>query len=195
MKIMKIMKTMKLLLLALLLLPITSFAQLSKISSIEFLGIDFSCVNIVGAEENEEQFHEAFEGINGLIHMEPKKYNISKFLRLNINEINTQTARQRINLHNDDYFSKENRKISIDQIIKAYPSKEGNMLLIIATELNKPMGKASFVAVIFNGESKEIYGKQELNGKAGGFGLRNYCAGSFYNSLKKSYRNLESFKK
>ena len=78
--------------------------------------------------------------------------------------------------------------MSIEEIIKAYPSNQGNMLLIVATELNKLNGYGSFVAVVFNGETKEIISSKKISGKPSGFGLRNYWAGSLYNSLKASWK-------
>ena len=180
------MKIIKLTVLAFL-LPFMCFSQGEERLSVDFLGVDFSSVDIVGAVESEEQFHNAFKGINTLLHTEPKKYNVSKFLSLDVKYINTDRAVERIPLHDaDNYITDERSSIVIENIITSYPSKVGNQLLIIAEELNKAKGDATYIAVVFNGETKEIILTKGLVGKAGGFGLRNYWAGSLYSSLKKN---------
>ena len=175
------MKTIKLTLLALL-LPFMCFAQGKEKLPIDLLGVDFSCVNIVGAIESDEQFQNAFEGINALLKTEPKKYDISKYLSLDVMSINTDKAVERIDMYGADKKS----KLVIEDIIAAYPKEAGNKLLIVAVELNKTKAKATYIAVIFNGETKEVIYTKELVGKSAGFGLRNYWAGSLYNGLKKS---------
>ena len=98
------MKALKLLLL-LLAVPMLTFAQ--ERVSVDFMGVDFSCVDIIGADETEEQFHRAFDSINTLMHSEPEKYDVGKFLFLNINNIDSKTAKERIKLHkSDNYLSK-----------------------------------------------------------------------------------------
>ena len=181
------MKTSKLFFLFFL-FPFICFAQNSERLLVDFLGVDFSSVDIVGASESKKQFHNAFKGINTLLHTEPKKYNVSKFLSLDVESINTEAAIDRIVLHSsDNYLTNEESNVVVEDIIAAYPSEPGDKLLIIATELNKPEKKATYIAVVFNGETKEIVFTKELIGKTGGFGLRNYWAGSLYDSLKKQY--------
>ncbi len=182
------MKTIKILLF-LLLVPITAFGQKSEEPIVNFRGVDFSCVDIVGADESEESFSKALEGINILLLTETKKFDVAKFLKMDVVSINTDTAVERIGLHtSDNYLARENKEIEISNILEGYPAEEGNILLIIATELDKANSRGYYTAVVFDGESKEIISTLEFNGKAKGFGLRNYWAGSLYDGLKSASR-------
>ena len=153
---------------------------------VDFCGVDFSTVNIIGAGETEEKFINAFEGINGLMLSEPKKYNVGKFLDLDVASTDIANAIKQIDKLDDvDFKNRKQEIISLKKILNAYPSTEGNILIIIAKELNKGRNMGYFMAVIFDGESKEIISKVNFSGKAGGFGLRNFWAGSLYKGMKK----------
>ncbi len=169
-----------------LLISLSAFAKNDRFDgTVDFLGIDFSSVDIIGAEETREEFHEAFEGINILMYTEPRKYDISKYLDVYVKSIDTDNAIDRIKLHDTDNYLKADRgDIDIEKIIKKYPKNEGAQLLIIAKELNKGREYGVFQAVIFDGESRDIISSIEFYGNPRGFGLRNYWAGALYNGLK-----------
>lgn len=153
---------------------------------VDFYGVDFSTVNVIGAGETEEKFLDAFDGINGLMLSEPKKYNVGKFLDLDVVSTYIADAIKQIDkLENVDFKNKKKEKISLRKILDVYPSTEGNILIIIAKELNKGRNMGHFMAVVFDGESKEIISKVNFSGKAAGFGLRNFWAGSLYKGMKK----------
>lgn len=153
---------------------------------VDFYGVDFSTVNVIGAGETDEKFLDAFEGINGLMLSEPKKYNVGKFLDLDVASTDISDAIKQIDkLEDVDFKNRKQEKISLKKILNAYPSTDGNVLIIIAKELNKGRNMGHFMAVIFDGESKEIISKANFSGKAGGFGLRNFWAGSLYKGMKK----------
>ncbi len=138
------MKTVKLLLL-LLILPAVCLAKKPKLEKetiyIDFMGVDFSCVDVVGADESEEAFRKAFEGINTLYHTEQKKYTKSlarlkfttesKELLLDVKSIDNDYAVERVSLFEDNPITKNKSKDTIENIINAYPSSNGNKVLII----------------------------------------------------------------
>lgn len=156
-----------------------------KAMEVDFYGVDFSAVNVAGAAETELKFMTAFAGINQLLVSEQSKYNVGKFLKLNIQSLNIDHAISQVDKLKDVKF-KDNRgsKISLKEIVESYPTTTGNALLIVAKELNKSTNKGTFVAVVFDGEKKEIISEQEFSGKSGGFGLRNFWAGALYDGLK-----------
>ncbi len=181
------MKVFKFLLVAVL-LPVVSFAQKSVGKDVCFMGVDFSCVDIVGVDSTKEgmlAFHDAFDGINVLMSTEADKYDVGEFFRLNVLEIDSKTARERIGLHRgDDFLKNENEELVVEDIISGYPTREGRLLLIVARELDKANTVGRFVVVVFDGVTKEIVSTEELVGNARGGGLRNYWAGALYNSMK-----------
>lgn len=152
---------------------------------VDFYGIDFSAVNVIGAAETDDKFMVAFAGINQLLITEQNKYDVGKFLKLDVQSLDIDHAVSRIDKLKDVKF-KNNKKsnISLEEIIGSYPSSQGQILLIIAKELNKRTNMGAFIAIVFDGNSKKIISQQEFSGEAKGFGLRNFWAGSLYNGLK-----------
>ena len=67
------------------LLDINAFAQnYSEKLNANFFGVDFSVVNVIGAVESQQQFIDAFVKINELLIIEESKYNVGKYLYLNM---------------------------------------------------------------------------------------------------------------
>ena len=58
-------------------------------------------------------------------------------------------------------------------------------MVFIAQFLDKSNARGTYEVVFFNTETKEIIEEWITDGKARGFGLRNYWAGSVYSALKK----------
>lgn len=152
---------------------------------VDFYGIDFSDVNVVGAAETEDQFMTAFGGINHLLVSEQDKFDIAKFLKLDVVSLDVEHATSRVSALEDVKF-KDTKKIRVPlkEIIETYPTTEGTALLLVAKELNKRTNMGTFTVVIFDGKSKEIISEKEFKGKAKGFGLRNFWAGALYDGLK-----------
>ena len=63
-------------------------------------------------------------------------------------------------------------------------------LVLVATTLDKGNGLGYYTAVLFDPATHEIITQMDMVGKPGGFGLRNYWAGSVYNALKKQGKYL-----
>ena len=62
--------------------------------------------------------------------------------------------------------------------------------MLIATTLDKGNGIGYYTAVLFDPATQEVILQMDMTGKPGGFGLRNYWAGSVYNALKKQGKYL-----
>ncbi len=151
-------------------------------------GVDFSYAKVFAADETVEQFAKAFSGVNLLFISEPDKYDMSHvFYNKSVeNVIEPMLAV----VTNCDYsnlktYSSKYEQPDYSVIIKNYelPQTEGEGLILIAKLLDKPRGIAAYELVIFDIATREILIQREVTGKARGFGLRNYWAGSIYNVI------------
>ena len=164
-------------------------------TKIYWLGIDFSHVKLIG---DFAQFSEAgeagpltirnkyFPGWNNLILTEYAKYDVGGMFRKEsinfktnaITKINALASTEEMEDESEPYYTKE----MIQNFIKGYDFlvKEGIGMLFVAESLNKyrEVGKYHFVAL--NLATNEILIHEVFEGKAGGIGLRNYWARSFY---------------
>ena len=164
---------------------------LKEVESINFYGVDYSAAKVFGAAETPAQFKVAFDGINRLFITEAKKYDVSKKLKVRVNEISLDAVNQvneaidpqELMTTNASYMLSEDQ---IKQIVNALPiqKKPGIGLVIIAKLLNKAEAYGSYQVVFFNTETKEIIQDWATGGKARGFGLRNYWAGSFHKVIR-----------
>ena len=142
--------------------------------------------------ERHSQFKDAFRRINELFITEAKKYNVGKQLKKEVTEI----SRDAVNQVNENIdltelmTAKREYTLSKEQIkaaINALPIQKtpGVGMVFIAQFLDKSNNRGTYEVVFFNTETKEIIEEWITDGKARGFGLRNYWAGSIYSALKK----------
>ena len=150
---------------------------LKEVESINFYGVDYSAAKVFGAAETPAQFKVAFDGINRLFITEAKKYDVSKKLKVRVNEISLDAVNQVNEAIDPQELMTTNASymLSEDQIIG---------LVIIAKLLNKAEAYGSYQVVFFNTETKEIIQDWATGGKARGFGLRNYWAGSIHKVIR-----------
>lgn len=186
----------KLLTAACCLIALTGFAQKGKIQvSADFFGVDFSCVSVIGAAEEPGAFIKVFNAINQLFLAEPKKYDVGGFTGIDILSTNIETANESLGALAAEQFMPRNEPIDwqaqLPQIIARYNNGSGNKgLLLVATTLDKGNGVGQYIAVLFDSATGEIIRQCDIAGKPGGFGLRNFWAGSVYNALKKEGKYL-----
>ena len=151
-------------------------------------GIDYSYAKVYAADESVEQFAKAFEGINMLIVTEPEKYDFSRIFGKRVEVViepmlKIVTSADYANLKS---FNSTYEEPKYSDIIKNYniSQTEGIGVVLVAKLLSKPMSNATYELIAFDISTREILSKREVSGKAGGFGLRNYWAGSVYNVIK-----------
>ncbi len=168
-------------------------AAKKPLESVTFYGADFSCVNVIGAQETPEQFIEAFSRINQLFITEAEKYNVGKYMKLNVEAIDVTTAKKQAEkLKGVKFMDKTPEAINYEALTACYPKTEGKCLLIVACELNKSKNTGSFIQLIFDGQSGAVISTRAFWGYSRGFGLRNYWAGAIYSGLNAfSYRGDE----
>lgn len=165
---------------------------LNEINTIRFYGVDYSLARVYGAAESPTQFRNVFAEINELFITQPKKFDVSKFTGKQVEAVSLVAVNQvnnKINLHD---LETTNSAYTLDatqitQAIQKLPvAKEpGTGVVLVAKLLSKADNNGSYQLVYFNIATKEIIDSFPINGKAAGFGLRNFWAGSVYKALKK----------
>jgi len=159
---------------------------------IVWLGIDYSHARFIG---DFAQFAEAgstgpstlkskyFPAWNGLVLSEPKKYDIAGMFRKEnvLYKINTITKINAVapignmmDEENDPNYSKQDIQKFINKY--SFEEKQGIGILFVAESLNKYREKGKYHVVAINLSNKNILLHEVMEGKAGGFGLRNYWA-------------------
>ncbi len=167
-------------------------SALKDVQSIKFYGVDYSQVKVFGADESPLRFKDAFRRINELFITEAKKYNVGKQLRKEVTEISLDAVNQvNRNISESELMTTKTEyslnKEQIKAAIEALPIQKttGVGMVFVAQFLDKSKNRGTYKVVFFNTETKEIIEEWITEGKAGGFGLRNYWAGSIHNALKK----------
>lgn len=167
-------------------------AALKDIQTIQFYGVDYSMARVFGAAESPTQFKNIFPEINDLFITQAKKFDIGKFTGKQVEAISLEAVNKvngKINTHDIETTS-PNYTLDAAQITEAVQrlpiaNGTGTGVVLVAKLLSKADNNGSYQLVYFNIATKEIIDSFPLNGKARGFGLRNFWAGSVYNALKK----------
>lgn len=164
---------------------------LENVSSINFYGIDYSAAKVFGAAETPKQFIHVFGEINQLFITESKKYDVSKKLKIKVNQISLKAVNQvNDNIDPEELMTTDTSYTlsdkDIQRVLNALPVQKepGIGMVIIAKLLNKADAYGSYQVVFFDIETREIVKDYAIGGKARGFGLRNYWAGSIYSAIK-----------
>ncbi len=173
-------------------------ADISKIDKITWYGLDFSNVKLIGSIgfTNPESIQSHyFDTWNGLILSEPDKYNLTKYFHKDLVEHylsvvtvrNTLPIPEELVIETEYSFGTE----KVKQIIAEYDSgeREGIGLVFIIEKLNKYKEEANIWVTFFDIKTKEVLLTEYLEGKAGGFGFRNYWAKTYYNVMKSAYKS------
>jgi hypothetical protein len=181
----------------LLLISAQAFAQntMSDIfngkAKVVFLGLDFTQAKYIGPAgfmDPNAILNQHMVSWNNLIEFEPKKFSLVKPLKLREEQYVAKVA-DMIN-HNKkanvaDNITSENYTLSEDQARKAVASyslseKEGVGVVYIVESLSKNAEKMSAWVTFIDLPTKKVILTEKIEGKAGGFGFRNYWAGAVY---------------
>ena len=176
-------------------ISLQSFAQkgMTKVfdgkTKIVFLGLDFTQARFIGKDAFEDTYKLKsyyLSNWNILLEEEYAKYN----LPLNaLNAKNYLTETSDLILLNDEINDIEARVIngsySIDEnevkkSIKKYPltQNDGIGVSLVVESFNKPLEKAVVWVTFVNLNNGSLLYTERMEGKANGFGLRNFWAGS-----------------
>lgn len=160
-------------------------------SNMTWYGVDFSLAKFTMIIDDPEDIVDRYlDAINQLVPNEPEKYDLKEYFNksevtIDLNEV----AERNSNIDPDALVIDEKHEISLDDVkavIKSYNTQDhsGMGLVFIAENLNKSSQTGSYYVCFFDNSTKEIIDARRMTGKATGFGIRNYWAGSVYNVMK-----------
>lgn len=177
---------------------------------IVWLGIDFSQVKLIGdffqigeaGEMSPAQIRNRFfPAWNELVLRESRKYDIAGMFRKDeviygidpIMEINKNASLAEMETESEPNYSKED----IQNFISDYnfDHNEGIGLLFVAESLNKYRERGTYHFVAINLANNEILLHERMAGSAGGFGLRNYWARTYYEVIREITGNYRSWRR
>jgi len=159
--------------------------------SVVWFGIDFTMAKFTLVTEDPDIIVSQYlKSINMVILAEPEKYNFNMFFHKSdviknidlANEYNSKINSAELVTTSEHRIAPE----AIKSVIEKYSTKEksGMGLIFIAENLNKVAQTGSYYVCFFDIATKEIIDSRRMVGKAGGFGFRNYWAGTVYNIMK-----------
>ena len=175
-----------------------------------WLGVDFSEVKFIGpasgwgevsTKSPTEMRDKYFPEWNNLIVNEWKNFKIEEAVsRLEleqdiraVNKANERSNKKEIFSESiSDYQLLDEAKIKA--MVKKYDfgDKTGLGFLLVAEGMSKGREEASYWATFVDMKTKNVVFTRRITGKAGGFGFRNYWAGSMksvFKTMKKEFRN------
>lgn len=174
-------------------------SDIFEVNEITWYGLDFSNVRLIGAIgfKNPEKIKSYyFDAWNSLIINESKKYKLDKFFHKESVEHYLNIVTDRNELPNLDELVIETEYSfgaeKVKQIISEYDSgdQEGIGLVFILESLDKYKEKAFIWVTYFDIQTKRVILTERLEGKAGGYGFRNYWAGAYYKVMKSAYQSM-----
>lgn len=159
--------------------------------SVTWYGIDFSLARFTNITEDPDLFvKQYFNAINQLVPDEPDKYDLKEYFNKEDASISLDQVTERNgNVDPATLVISEPYEISpadVQAVIRSYntPDQNGMGLVFVAENLNKDTSRGSYYVCFFNTGTKDIVDARRITGKAAGFGVRNYWAGSVYNVMK-----------
>ena len=162
-----------------------------------FYGIDYTHAYFLTPLDfpNTADLKANIENWNDLIATERDKYSISKFFGKPDVEYNFKMVKAlNDNIDVESRLTTDPNKVAyldeaqIAEIVSKYDTGDdsGSGLVFIAESYDKPNEKGAYWVTFFDIGSKKIIKTQRFEGKAKGFGLRNYWANSYYQVMKEA---------
>jgi len=168
-------------------------------AKVVFLGLDFTQAKYIGRSGFMDPA--AIQGQhmvswNNLIEFEPKKFSLEKPLKVKEGQYSSKTAdmiqyNKAANVA--DNITDSEYSITEDQVKKSVSKyslseKDGIGVVYVVESLSKTAEKMTAWVTFIDLNTKKILHTEKVEGKAGGFGFRNYWAGAVY----KINQNIES---
>ncbi len=181
-------------------------------NKITWIGVDYSEVKFIGpatgwgdegTKSPTEMRDKYFPAWNELITGEPKAFKIAEAVgRDEVNNAIDITAEANAKMNKKEIFSENIGDFQlltegdVQSMLKKYDFKgnDGIGFLLIAEGMSKGREEASYWATFVDMKSKKVILTKRVLGKAGGFGFRNYWAGtvkSVMKSMKKDFKKWE----
>jgi len=188
--------------------PITLFFLLASLSlsaqktrsdvfsstEIVWYGLDFSKIKLIGAEgftDPNEIKNRFFPSWNQLFLFEPDKYDLKKTFKKTsvVNELSIVEERNKLPKAEELVVTTPYSidEATVEEVVKQYSGgtqKEGIGLVFVMEKFDKTTESGTMYVTFFDIATKKVLITKKLGGKAGGFGLRNYWAATYYDVLK-----------
>lgn len=169
--------------------------------AITWLGIDFSQLKFIGSATqyqdageitNIELRDKYFPAWNNLVENEPKRYKVADAVNRTEVQYATSITEKANNSLKGNFFSDDAndfarlKESDINKLVSKYnfQGKKGIGLLLFAEAMSKGKEAASYWVTFVNTDTKKVILTHQVTAKAGGFGFRNYWAGSIMKALK-----------
>jgi hypothetical protein len=176
-------------------------SEVFQTEKVTWYGFDYSNAFFIGSEgfTNPQDVKERIiHSWNSLIENEYEKFNVGKYfykskVDFSLDNVTERNKTVDINIQ----FVDDNSKMfhlnmdTIQDIINDYKfgdEEEGLGLVFIVESYSKPTVTASYYVTFFDIKSKKVLLTERMTNKAGGFGVRNYWASTYYNIMKTIYK-------
>ena len=167
----------------------------SSKTMVEFIGLDFSEVKMVGSEGFSEpaKIQNYYFGVwNGLFMSEIEKYDVKgAFMKRDMDYDLSVVEDGNDEVDFIDMVTNKNPKSFSDEklqeMVNRYKTDKMEAkfgLSFIVHSFNKFQERGNIYVVIFNSKTKKVLFSDKMTGEAGGFGFRNYWARTVYNIIE-----------
>ncbi len=174
-----------------------------------WFGLDYSEAYFIGTEgftNPAEIKGRYFNSWNNLVESENEKYDIGKYFskeKIDFSLDNVTARNLKVDM-SDRVTNDQTKTLHLDEkkvqeMINAYNFKDdqhGLGIVFIVESYSKPAVTGNYFVTLFDIDSKKVLLTERMSGKAGGFGIRNYWAATYYNVLKqiekKQYKSWSS---
>ncbi len=199
----------KLLLIAFVLFNAATFANADNTmadlfagkTKLVFLGLDFTqakYIGKIGFTDPQAIQNQHIVSWNNLIELEPKKFSLQKAFSLKDDQYKSKvedmvTLNKSVNVEKN--ITDEEYSITEDQVKKSVAKyslseKDGIGVVYVIESLNKNAEKLVAWVTFIDLATKKVIHTEKVEGKAGGFGFRNYWAGGVYKINQEIDKNL-----
>ena len=174
-----------------ILISLSGISQSLSDKSMTFYGIDFSKARMSDPafKDGDNVKDHLFMAWNSLFKVEAEKYDVAKTFKkdkVDMDFDNTERNNKAVDakqiLTNNDY---KLASADAEAVVKGYNTtgKTGLGCVIVLESFSKDKVKGSMYVIFFDQASKKIILSKYMEGKAGGFGVKNYYAATIRNVL------------
>ncbi len=188
---------MKNIVIALFLLPMVANAQTASPDdeAIVWYGLDFTKAKLIGSEgftNPKDILNRYLESWNNVIVNEADKYNLKKFFRkVDVAYDLEPVMARNETITTDGLVTNKSHSITksdVEAAVRKYKKgahASGLGLVFVIESFNKKKEKGHMWVTYFDIASGKVLKTTKMEGKAGGFGLRNYWVKSVFNVMKR----------
>ncbi|CAG4994833.1 hypothetical protein DYBT9275_01477 [Dyadobacter sp. CECT 9275] len=164
-------------------------------TKVVFLGLDFTQAKYIGSigfTDPAAIKNQHMVSWNSLIEMEPKKFSLAGPLKLKEDQYSSRVEdmtqlNKTVNVEKN--ITEDSYTITEDQVRKSVSryslsEKDGIGIVYVVESMSKTDEKLSVWVTFIDLKTKKVLHTEKIQGKAGGFGFRNYWAGGVANVNK-----------